>query len=137
MQLTLPLFLQPACALSQVEFLRLQVRQLNRHMALLQVSIYKLHAFSSLWLATKHIAVVALTMHLSHLQLHKEQEEAHHMYLLCQQLRKKVGLLADVKVPQQSGFHFYIRIMQFTTTTVWVCTCRQVTVPSGHCIHIV
>ncbi|DBA82860.1 TPA: hypothetical protein ACH3X2_006802, partial [Trebouxia sp. C0005] len=52
-----PAHFQPACALSQVEFLRLQVRQLNRHMALLQ--------------------------------LHKEQEEAHHMYLLCQQLRKK------------------------------------------------
>ncbi len=90
-----------------------------------------------LLLATIHIAVVASTTRLSDLQLHSEQEKAHHMYLLCQQMRKKVGLLADVKVPQQSAFHFYSGVMQSTIMTVWFCTCKQVTLLSAYCIHFV
>lgn len=68
-----------------------------------------------LLLAIKHIAVVASTTRLSGLQLENNtntQEKAHEMYLLYQQMRKTVGLLADVKVPQQSTCHFYSRIMQ-------------------------
>jgi len=77
---------------------------------------------------------------LSGLQLENntnKQEKAHEMYLLYQQMRQKVSLLAHMKVPQQSACLFYSRIMPLTTRTVWFCTCRQVTVPSAYCIHFV
>jgi len=46
------------------------------------------------------------------------QEEAHSMYLLLHQTRKKVRPLANTKRTQQSAPRFYSRIMQSSTTTL-------------------
>ena len=46
------------------------------------------------------------------------QEEAHSMYLLAQQVRNKVGLLANMRMDQQSAPRACSRIMQSSTRTL-------------------
>ncbi len=62
-----------------------------------------MHPLAAIPLAAKHIAVVASMSCLSGLQFENNtnnQEKAHEMYLLYQQMRQKVGRLAAALLQQ-------------------------------------